>query len=148
MARALWLLYGALAVAELAAEATGAAAPAFLLKLGLVPLLATAWALSGGGDRRVLGFFVGSWVGDVTLSLAPLDPTDTQVLGLPKHDGWFLAGVLAFAAAHLSLIAALRDVDHPDRPGPWTSHRGWFAPLVTWAAVLGQLVLPPLAADP
>lgn len=142
------LLFLLASVVQIGAEWQGEVAIAFYAKTLLLPLLATAYTLRGGADRRMLGFFFGSWVGDVTLCFAPLGPGDVALLGVPKHDAWFLAGVLAFLLAHLQLIGALRDVNRPEASGPWTTHRWWFSPILAWAAVIGSLVLPPLWSDP
>lgn len=147
------LLFVLLSLVQVGTEAVGAPELGFLSKACLMPLLA-AWFLSLIGPRgpwvrrRMLGVFFGSWVGDVALMLAPQRPDDHAVLGIPKHDLWFLVGVAGFFAAHLLLISIYRRVDRPERPGPW-SRRPWaFAPLVLAGAILLVLVVPRLAGTP
>lgn len=146
--RAAGAAFVALAALQLATEWHGALSVAFVAKALLLPTLAAAYALRGGRDPRLLAFFFGSWVGDVALCLTPLESGEASLLGIPRSDLWFVLGVFAFGAAHLRLIGALRDVDHPERPGPWTTHRAWFLPVVAGGAVAAGLVFPALLQDP
>lgn len=142
-----------IALIELGAEALGAQDVAFVTKATLMPLLGV-WFFSRLSGRivspfnKMLTVFAGSWLGDVSLMLAPANDTDRHVLGMPKNAAWFLVGVAAFFVVHLRLISLYRRVDRPDVPGPWTTHKLIFAPLGMYAVGLFATLLPALLADP
>lgn len=149
-----WLVaFVVIGAVECVAELVHAMDLAFVLKATLMPLLGL-WAGARVRERgsvvhrRILGALAGSWVGDVALMLAPASPSDTSVLGLPKHPLWFLVGVAGFFVAHLLFISLFRRVDRPHVEGPWPKRWAWFVPLVIWAALAGALVFPGVLGDP
>lgn len=147
------LLFVVLTCAELGAELAGSAELAFVTKATLLPLLGL-WFTTRLSGRLVPPFrsmttvFLASWVGDISLMLAPASAADLSILGIPKHPAWFLVGVCAFSLMHVRLIAIYRHVDRPAVPGPWTTDRRLFLPLGLAAAGVFAAVIPPLAADP
>ncbi|MEZ4320774.1 MAG: lysoplasmalogenase [Myxococcota bacterium] len=153
MARWLAVLFVILSLAQVAAEAMHAREATFLLKLPLLPLLGASYLAAvprpfARIDRWMALAFACSWVGDVTLMLAPSGPDDTAILGIPKADPWFLVGVGAFFVCHLAFIAVFRDVDRPEVPGPLPARWVWLLPFVLWAVGLLAIVVPAVLADP
>lgn len=149
-----WLFpFVGIALIELGAEIAGAQDVAFVTKSTLLPLLGV-WFFSRLSGKIVPPFngmltvFAGSWLGDVSLMLAPTSDTDLTVLGVHKNAAWFLMGVAAFFVVHLRLIRIYRAVDRTDLPGPWTTNKLAFAPLVLYGAGLFTALLPGLMADP
>lgn len=149
-----WLFpFVGIALIELGAEAAGAQDVAFVTKAALLPLLGV-WFFSRLSGRIVPPFnamltvFAGSWLGDVSLMLAPANDTDRMVLGVQKNAAWFLVGVAAFFVVHLRLIRIYRHVDRPEVPGPWTTNKLVFAPLALYGLGLFGTLVPGLLADP
>ncbi|MCB9662843.1 MAG: lysoplasmalogenase [Alphaproteobacteria bacterium] len=151
--RVLGAAFLALSCVQLAAELAAWPEAIFLVKPLLLPLLG-AWYLASVPtprtrvDRRMGVAFATSWVGDVALMLAPAHPDDTAILGIPKHDAWFLVGVGAFFVCHLAFIAVFRAVDRPEVPGPFPSRWAWFLPLAAYGLGIISYVVPRVAADP
>jgi uncharacterized membrane protein YhhN len=142
-----------LTLIEFAAEIADAPNLIFLSKSTLLPLLAWTYARAVPApttaiDRRMRVAFAGSWVGDVALMLAPAHPGDVAVLGLPKHELWFLVGVCAFLVCHLALIGVFRDVDRPQAPAPLPARWPWLVPLALYLVTLGSFLVPRVLADP
>jgi uncharacterized membrane protein YhhN len=149
-----WLFpFVGIALIELGAEVAGAQDVAFVTKSTLLPLLGV-WFFSRLSGKIVPPFnamltvFAASWMGDVSLMLAPANDADLMVLGVHKNAAWFLVGVASFFLVHLRLIRIYRHVDRPDLPGPWSQDKLLFAPLVLYGLGLFTALVPPLMADP
>lgn len=59
-----------------------------------------------------------SWVGDVALMFVPSDPTDLEVMGIPKNPLFFLVGLGGFLLTHLMYIYCFLDVPQKTSSGP------------------------------
>lgn len=149
-----WLFpFVGIALIELGAELTGAADVAFVTKSTLLPLLGVWWFSRLSGRvvppfNAMLTVFAASWLGDVSLMLAPANDADRMVLGVHKNAAWFLVGVAAFFLVHLRLIRIYRHVDRPDLPSLWKTDKLVFAPLALYAMGIFTALVPGLMADP
>ncbi|WP_400993500.1 lysoplasmalogenase [Agromyces sp. GXQ0307] len=111
------------------------AAPATVTKLLLMPALVVAVVLARPRSRSTAGLLVAaivlSWGGDALLT-AP-------------GDGWFVAGLLSFLAAHVAYVVLFLRLPAAGRRLPWwtLAYVAWFAAFLTLLAPgLGDLLIP------
>lgn len=121
----------------------------FFTKPLILPLIAVYFSTDNHKtDSKVLklmlGAFLFSWFGDISLMLTPEVPSDTELMGIPKSKYFFLAGLSSFLVAQLLFIFSYRRClsSATSKVKPL-----WFLPFVFyWVLMLG-IVLPPLSVN-
>jgi uncharacterized membrane protein YhhN len=121
----------------------------FFTKPLILPLIGVYFSINkyktyNNVKKLMLGAFLFSWFGDISLMLTPETPFDTELMGIPKSKYFFLAGLGSFLVAQLLFIFSYRKsvsiTSSPVKPI-------WFSPFVVyWITMLG-IVLPPLSAN-
>ena len=122
----------------------------FFTKPVILPIIAAFFlANSNHIDTRVrktmLGAFLFSWIGDISLMFTPEAPLDTELMGVPKNKYLFFVGLSSFLVAQLLFISSYRKAVLPQKN---KVNIIWFFGVATyWVAILG-IVLPPVYANP
>lgn len=121
----------------------------FFTKPSLLPVIATYFFLNGARvsskvRKLMMGAFLFSWLGDVSLMLTPETPGDTELMGIPKNKYLFLAGLGSFLIAQLLFIFSYKNsvLSTAGKTKPV-----WFIPFVIYWAIMLSAVLPPLRAN-
>jgi uncharacterized membrane protein YhhN len=121
----------------------------FFTKPLILPLIAVYFSTSNyKPDNKVLkwmlGAFLFSWFGDISLMLTPEVPSDTELMGIPKSKYFFLAGLGSFLVAQLLFIFSYKKCvsSAASKTKP-----AWFAPFVIYWIIMMAIVLPPLSAN-
>jgi len=121
----------------------------FFTKPLILPLIAAYFFINSHNTndevrKFMLGAFLFSWFGDISLMLTPEVPTDTVLMGIPKSKYFFLVGLGSFLVAQLLFIFSYRKTT---TASPGKAKPVWFVPFVVYWMVMMVLVLPPLSAN-
>lgn len=144
------LLFVVAAVIELFAEFTHNRTLMFFSKPLLMPMLMLYYGISASGrwnslHSTILVALFFAWVGGMSLMFTPETPEDTHLMGIPKQQKLFFAGVGAYFITHVLYIRVfLKAVTSKG----WQLNVAWITPFVIYLAIVLGIVVPPVYAHP
>ncbi|HWB62251.1 MAG TPA: lysoplasmalogenase [Chitinophagales bacterium] len=147
MLKPLEYAYWAVAIAEIASEASGNETLRFFTKPLLMIVLVLFYVKNITGPRGafhklLIAAFIFSWVGDVALMFVPAGTAPETLMGLPKNPNFFLVGLGGFLVTHILYAIAFTKVSYPNVKA-LLPQRFWVAvPLLVYMGALSSVLLP------
>lgn len=152
MIRLLEVLYILIGIAEVASEFLENETLRFFTKPLLMPVLIFFFAKSitiktERIHKLMVAAFFFSWVGDVALMFVPRHGADFQLMGLPKHPNFFLAGLGGFLITHVLYCIAFADVTDKQAPTLLPSKFWMITPLLLYMVGLLSMLVPGITGN-
>lgn len=145
-------LYAVIGIIEVYAEVSGTKLLHFISKPLLMVVLIAFYYSSiakpvSAFHKMLLFAFAFSWVGDVALMFVPSNELDTHYFGIPKHENFFLLGLVGFLITHVLYAIAFSKVSNRKIKSILSSKWWILIPLVIYMVFLLQWVFPAILAN-
>lgn len=147
------ILFFIVAGVEIFSEINGSEALEFISKPLMMPALMfyVLASVKNKNEKVVTWLYLAlalSWVGDVTLMLTPKSPEDVSMMGVPKNQYLFFAGLIGFFIAHVFYIKIYLQHFRKGGKSLFEKNKLLFLPILIYAVVLLYIVIPPVYSHP